>query len=263
MSKDNVKRLKLIYGIVMAALLVVCGVCLIVSCVGIYRMGGSPFSRESVAEAFSKICIPVYIALGLLVLGAVMMIIFPDEIIKPKGVRTPSVLYRNLEKKIDLASCDERVIALKKANKNRLILGVSAAVICVVCVVVSSIVAVSIILDSSIQVANQTVTKCALIALPMMVVAFASGLLGRIFTDRSFKKSADIAKSLIAKKECLVSKDAVKANDESKEKKILLIVKIAIIVVGVLLLTLGIFGDGIKGTLEKAIRICTECIGLG
>lgn len=263
MSKDNVKRLKLIYGIVMAALLTVVGVCLIVSCIGIYRMGGSPFSRESVAEAFSKICIPVYIALGWLVLGAVMMIIYPDEIIKPKGSRTPSVLYRNLEKKIDLTSCDERVTALNKAKKSRLILGAAAIAICVVCVVVSSIVAVSVILDSDIQNANQTVTKCSLIALPMMVVAFAAGLLGRVFTDKSFKKSADIAKALIAQKECLAGGNVIKSDNESKEKRILLIVKIAIIAVGVTLLVLGIFGDGIKGTLEKAIRICTECIGLG
>lgn len=262
MSKENVKRLKLIYGIVMTALLIVVGVCFIVSCVGIYRVGGSPFSRESVAEAFSKICIPVYITLGWLVLGAVMMIIFPDEIIKPKGSRTPSVLYRNLEKKIDLASTDERVIALNKAKRSRLILGICAAAVCVVCVVASCIVAVSVILDSNIQDANQTVTKCALIALPMMAVAFAAGLLGRIFTDRSFKKSADMAKALIADKMCLAS-GAVLTDSESKEKKILLIAKLAIIVVGVVLLTLGIFGDGIKGTLEKAIRICTECIGLG
>lgn len=263
MSKDNVKRLKLIYGIVMTALLIVVGVCFIVSCVGIYRMGGSPFSRESVKEAFSKICIPVYIALVWFVLGAVMMIIFPDEIIKPKSVRTPSVLYRNLEKKIDLTCDDDRVKALVAAKKNRLILGVSAIVICIACVVASSIVAVSVILDSNIQDANQTVTKCALISLPMMIAAFAAGFLGRVLTDRSFKKSADTAKSLIAEKVCLANGKVIKADNESKEKKILLIAKIAIIVVGVVLLVLGIFGDGIKGTLEKAIRICTECIGLG
>ena len=262
MSKDNVKRLKLIYGIVMTALLIVVGVCLIVSCVGIYRMGGSPFSRESVADAFSKICIPVYIALGWLALGAIMMIIFPDEIIKPKGSRTPAVLYKNLEKKIDLTADDERVKGLIKAKKNRLILGVSVATLCAVCVIVSCIVAISIILDSSIQDANQTVKKCALIALPMMASAFAAGILGRVFTDRSFKASADVVKALIAKKECLGTKD-ISEGGKDREKTVTLIARIAIIFVGALLLVLGICGDGIIGTLEKAIRICTECIGLG
>ena len=53
------------------------------------------------------------------------------------------------------------------------------------------------------------------------------------------------------------------APDNKKSEKILLFVKLSIIAIGVTLLVLGICGDGIKGTLEKAIRICTECIGLG
>lgn len=262
MIKDKMKSIKLIYGIVMAALLVISGACLIVSCVGIYRMGGSPFSRESVAAAFSKICIPVYVTLAWLFVGVVLMIIFPDEIIKPKAQRDLGVTYSKLADKIDFSSDDARIVELKKAEKTRKIIKIAAISLAVVCVIVSCVITVLIVLDNEIALANKTVTKCALISLPMMLVSLGFGVAAGYIADRSYNKSIALAKSMIAEK-VAVNTGKKKASDDKKSEKILLFVKLGIIAIGVILLVLGICGDGIKGTLEKAIRICTECIGLG
>ena len=262
MIKDKMKSIKLIYGIVMAALLVISGACLIVSCVGIYRMGGSPFSRESVAAAFSKICIPVYVTLAWLFVGVVLMIIFPDEIIKPKAQRELGVTYSKLADKIDFSSDDARIVELKKAEKTRKIIKIAAISLAVVCVIVSCVITVLIVLDNEIALANKTVTKCALISLPMMLVSLGFGVAAGYIADRSYNKSIALAKSMIAEK-VAVNTGKKKASDDKKSEKILLFVKLGIIAIGVILLVLGICGDGIKGTLEKAIRICTECIGLG
>ena len=261
MLKDKMKSIKLIYGIIMAALLVVVGACLIVSCVGIYRMGGSPFSRESVAEAFSKICIPVYIALAWFFIGVVLMVIFPDEIIKPKAQRGLDVVYAKLAEKIDFTSGDSRVLELKKAEKTRKIIKILATSLAVVCVIVSCVITVLIVLDNENALANKTVTKCALISLPMMLASFGFGIAAGYITDRSYNKSISVAKSIIADK-LAVKTGKKEAPDYAKSEKILLFVRLGVIAIGVTLLVLGICGDGIKGTLEKAIRICTECIGL-
>lgn len=262
MLKDKMKSIKLIYGMIMTALLIAVGVCLIVSCVGIYRMGGSPFSRESVAAAFSKICIPVYVAIAWLFLGVVLMVIFPDEIIKPKAQRGLDVMYAKLREKIDFESDDSRIAALKKSENTRKIIKILAIALSVACVIVSCVITVLVVLDNEISLANKTVTKCALISLPLMLVAFGGGIASAYVIDASYNKSISIAKSLIAEKVAQGS-GKKETNDEKKTEKILLFVKLFVIAIGILLLVVGIFGDGIKGTLEKAIRICTECIGLG
>ena len=262
MIKDKMKSIKLIYGIIMTALLITVGACLIVSCVGIYRMGGSPFSRESVAAAFSKICVPVYIAIAWFFVGVVLMVIFPDEIIKPKAQRSLDVAYAKLAEKIDFTSGDERVLALTKAEKTRKIIKIAAIALSVVCVIVSCVITVLIVLDNEIALANKTVTKCALISLPLMLVAIGGGIASAHVIDRSYNKSIAMAKSIIADKSAQKA-GKKEACDTKKSEKILLFVKLGIIAIGVILLVLGICGDGIKGTLEKAIRICTECIGLG
>ena len=262
MLKDKMKSIKLIYGIIMTALLITVGACLIVSCVGIYRMGGSPFSRESVAEAFSKICIPVYIALAWLFVGVALMVIFPDEIIKPKAQRGLDVVYAKLAEKIDFASGDARIVELKKAEKTRKTIKILAISLAVVCVIVSCVITVLVVLDNEIAVANKTVTKCALISIPMMLTSLGFGIAAGYITDSSYNKSIALAKSVIADKSA-VKTGKKEAPDSSKSEKFLLFVKLGVIAIGVALLVLGICGDGIKGTLEKAIRICTECIGLG
>lgn len=262
MTKDKMKSIKLIYGIVMAALLVISGACLIVSCVGIYRMGGSPFSRESVAEAFSKICIPVYVTLAWLFVGVVLMIIFPDDIIKPKAQRDLGVTYSKLTEKIDFSANDSRICELSKAEKTRKIIKITAIALATVCVIVSCVITTIIVMNNSIQVANKTVTKCALISLPFMILALGGGIASRFVLDASYNKSISVAKAIIAEKTA-VKTGKKEATDSAKNEKVLLFVKLGIIVIGIALLVMGIFGDGIKGTLEKAIRICTECIGLG
>lgn len=269
MVKETVKKIKLIYGIVVSLLLAASGISLIVSCVGIYKRGGSPFSRESVTEAFSHISVLIYVLLILLALGAIMMIIFPDEKKKLKGVRDLGVSYHKLEEKIDMTAPDARIKLLSASAKIRKVLGICAVVVCVACLALACCVTLLIILNSDIKNANQTVTKCATVSLPIMVLALVIGFSCRLISDLSLKRSIDTAKGIIAEKEYLASGDVLAAKKEMKQRavkngmRLLLYVKLAIVAVGAFLIIMGLCGNGAKGTFEKAIRICTECIGLG
>ena len=59
MNEKTKKVLRAVYAVLITAALIVAGLCLIVACVGIYRSGDRPFSREAVAAAFRGIQVAV------------------------------------------------------------------------------------------------------------------------------------------------------------------------------------------------------------
>ena len=79
MPNELIKRIRKIYGIVLSCSIVAAGICLIAACYGIYRTGDHPFTREVVAAAFSGIALPVYLCLGLVILGFVLELALPAE----------------------------------------------------------------------------------------------------------------------------------------------------------------------------------------
>ncbi len=84
MTKENIIRLRRIYKIILSASIIVAGICFIVGCVSIYYSGNG-YSRDIVAKTFSKINIPVYICLALII-GDVVW-----EFISPTAVKTKTV----------------------------------------------------------------------------------------------------------------------------------------------------------------------------
>lgn len=260
MSKERLKKIKLIYGIIMSVLLAAVGISFMVSCVGIYKMGASPFSRERVAEAFSKINILVYVAIAWFFVGVIMMIIFPDEKRKIKACKSDDAIYASLRCRIDMTYDDENIKKLMNAEMIRKVMKISTIVINTILVGICLLITYTYIINSEILYANDTVIKCVLTSLPFMLAAVILGVASKLITDNSYKKSIALAKSLIAAKIAVKAKENT---DSKSHEKIMLAVKIAIIAIGVFLVIFGIFGDGVKGTLEKAVRICTECIGLG
>jgi hypothetical protein len=73
-----------------------------------------------------------------------------------------------------------------------------------------------------------------------------------------------------AEKELSLLKQSVKDNGKptlaktvSKSDKSERVIRYAILCIAALLVVLGIFNDGVTDVLQKAVKICTECIGLG
>lgn len=89
-SKEKIKRIHLIYGCVTAALVILVAAALIVSCVGIYRSGNSPFSVEVVAAALRKIAVPGWICLLSVIGGILLQILLPLPEERTKAIRYPS-----------------------------------------------------------------------------------------------------------------------------------------------------------------------------
>ena len=58
-----------------------------------------------------------------------------------------------------------------------------------------------------------------------------------------------------------VAKDITKKSEA--ENKSVEYMRVVILLIGILFVVLGIVNGGMRDVLEKAIKICTECIGLG
>lgn len=72
MTNETKMRTLRIYSILLGVVIVIAAICLMAGCLSIYNSGDQPYSREIVAETFSKIAIPVFLCIGMIILGFVL-----------------------------------------------------------------------------------------------------------------------------------------------------------------------------------------------
>ena len=255
------KRIRLIYRILLSASLVVSGVLLMVACVGIYRSGDSPFSRESVAAAFRTIAIPVYISLALLIGGFILEILFFQDSGKLIPEKQHDAILRRLSKKLDVQSCDPAILrGILAQQKKRKMLQITSLGILAVCSVVFLIYGLNI-RNFPLNDATGSVQKSMWLFLPCLAVPFGFSVFAAYAKKVSICKEIDLAKEAIAKgftAETTKEEPAPKTSEKPMQ-----IAKYAILFVAVGILIYGFLLGGTKDVLTKAINICTECVGLG
>ena len=109
MTPETKKRIHTIYGIVLSVVAVFAGICFIAACLNIYRSGLANdatqiYTRQIVAESFSKIAIPVYACLVLVIGGMVLDLALPIEKKKVKPEKNLPLILSRLQEKTDLAA---------------------------------------------------------------------------------------------------------------------------------------------------------------
>ena len=72
MTKETKMRILRVYSILLGVVIVIAALCLMAGCLYIYNSGDQPYSREIVAATFSKIAIPVFLCIGMIILGFVL-----------------------------------------------------------------------------------------------------------------------------------------------------------------------------------------------
>ncbi len=95
--------------------------------------------------------------------------------------------------------------------------------------------------------------------IPWVIISFISLIICLYYEESSALKSIEIIKVIIKTEGKQVNKYQKKNN---KNKKIL-IIRLSIMVIAVGFIIHGIINGGVDDVLQKAINICTECIGLG
>ena len=257
MSQKNKERVHLIYGILLSVLLAALGIALIVSCIAIYKSGDSPFTRESISSQFAKIAAPTYICLAAVIGGIALSLALPLEDKKLRPMPMDRVGKLRAKLLIRGGTCNE---ADKLARK----ILIARVLCCALCAL--SALPVIIYLanpDNFTADINGSVIALVKVLLPCAVFAFAVG------TTFSYLVKALLAKEETLLKEALASSDAsaVLKPDENivraKGMRVIDIVRITVFAVAAVFIILGITNGGMSDVLEKAIKICTECIGLG
>ena len=254
MSSERIQKLRRIYGIALSIVIILAGICLMVACVGIYRSGDEPFSRQSVTAAFSPIAIPVYLCLLMVLAGFALKIFCPAPAEKTTAAKQLSVILKRLVARADLDNCSSE---LKEQIAKEQILRKKQNFICALILTLSAAVFLSYALDSSHfhpSDINSSMIGAMRILLPCVAVSVAACICLVSMRRKSMLRQIELLK------QC-PKKDAPQAEsikpDHSKK------IKYVLLAAGIALTLFGFFTGGTADVLTKAVNICTECIGLG
>lgn len=254
MSGEQIKKLLKVYRIALSCVVIVAGICLMVACVGIYRSGDEPFSREAVAAAFSPISVPVYLCLAMVLAGFVLKLIFPDPAKKPAAIKQPAVTLKRLQSRADLERCEEslktEILALRQRRKQQKRI---CALVLAVCTLVFMVYALNGSHFHQSEI-NASMIRAMYILLPCLNVSFAACIWFVNTRRKGILKEIDLLK------QC-PKMDA--PQEESTKPCHCAKVRCALLLAAAALALFGFFSGGTADVLTKAVNICTECIGLG
>ncbi len=257
-------RIRLIYGVLTSVVLVWLGAAFIFSCYSIYEMGGSPFTRESIGEALSALLIPIISALALVVVGFVLSALLPvaEPTLRAKPDRR--IIGEKLLQKRDASLLDPASQrALARIRTARRIVTAAALAVTFACSVLALMYALN--LSNYTDELNDSVIKCtvavAVSLSPAIAVCAVRLIVDPILTEKEIailtaapKRTDPQDGSRRCKIASFVSKN---------EKELILGSQIALVLLATVYITLGVLNGGMNDVLQKAIKICTECIGLG
>ena len=93
--------------------------------------------------------------------------------------------------------------------------------------------------------------------MPWIVISFGSFIGYVFYIEVNAKKASNILLEVIR------TNGKVKKEEIEKNNKYKVIIQASIVCVAVIMIIVGITNGGAEDVLQKAINICTECIGLG
>lgn len=267
MSQEKLRKLHLIYGIVLSCIIIVTGICFIVSCVDIYRSGLRPFTYESINQHFMAIVVPVILCI-IGIIGGMIISFFPLEKPKIKGIIDTGITLNKMSAKIDISKCDEESQG-KIARERKL--RFFSNILCIDAIVVSLIIALIYMLNKNNFPAkdiNAEMINAMLFVIPCAIVSLSVIYANILICNASKVKELEVVKASFktAKKDEISSQQKISGQwlvVSGQNEKMLLGVRLTIFVLAVAFIVIGIFNGGMADVLQKAINICTECIGLG
>lgn len=255
MTKETTMRIHRIYNILLSAVIFIAGICLISGCLSIYYSGDNPYSREAVAEVFSKICIPIYLCLLMTVVGFIWEFISPISYKKPKPEINRKHILTKLTLKKDLTGLDETVInSIKKEQKLRKIHSIIRTLIILISSTVFLVYALNPNNFHKSEI-NASMIKAMYILLPCLAVSFAYSMFTAYFNEKSLQRETELVKQAPA------AENTVEPKSAPAHK--LNILRFTLLAIGIAVLLYGFLSGGVADVLTKAVNICTECIGLG
>lgn len=272
-SEKNKKRIRIGYGILISLMLLLVAALFISSCYSIYKSGQSPFTRESISVAFSGIAVWVYITISLVIVGAGLAILLPEKEKKLKGERSLSVLVRKFADRVDIDKLDSGLKeSINKERKARSIM----RYVRIALIFLSATLPLIFLLNPANFPAVSGEYNAEILHGMLLYLAFLSPMIVyevvyTVLCDLSLGREYEHLKKAIAENGIseITPEPATSAVGKAiafvkgNEKPITLGVRIAFVGCAIVFIIIGIYNGGMADVLNKAIKICTECIGLG
>lgn len=244
-----------------AVLIALCGIALIVCAAHLFFTGGqTPYSRERVGKYLSYLTVPAIITVLLIITGKVLDVISEKKSTE-KSKRTEYEMICGFAERFNIDELDEETKKAIETEQNY------RFAIKFFCHVASFIFALSAVIYTAFfaefTVSNLTgdVLSALAVSMPLLVLAVGAQVPRVYFCEASARAEKELWLKVM--KSGHKPAPAEEKDTPDTEKKRLLIVRTAVITLSVLLIVLGIINGGMGDVLAKAVKICTECIGLG
>lgn len=299
MSQEKLRKLHLIYGIVLSCIIIVTGICFIVSCVDIYRSGLRPFTYESINQHFMAIVVPVVLCI-VGIIGGMVISFFPLEKPKIKGIIDTGVTLNRIQTyKNCHGDVGNKIRKEHQFRKNSIKFLVWVNLICLTISLIYTLNKNNFPAEDI----NAEMISAMLFVIPCAIICLASFYAVAIARNASYASELEITKNALknsknksynritSAKINVNNTRALKSNGrvrvycdfevisttnipiETKKvinntqnipcEKSLFAARLTILVLAVVFIIIGTFNGGMADVLQKAINICTECIGLG
>lgn len=272
MSPANLQRLRRWLSWILGALILATGVALMVNCLAIDQSGQAPFTRESIGMGLRRVApLMVACAIGLLAEALCALIVSfkgengtADERSRVKAVRFPSVQLKKQIRHLNMDAIPpefRQKMNHERAWRRRLSVGTAVlsaglALLAVIwCMDVSRF---------SVDYLNRDVITATMVISGCAVLELAVWFTAKLLRDASILRELTLIQTVKA----LPDQSLLMAEGHEKQAFFdrsyrVWILRGGIAVAAILLIALGVCNGGMADVLGKAIRICTECIGLG
>lgn len=258
MTKNTSMRLHRIFNIILSVLIFISGACLIAGCLYIY-FGEGAYTRELVQKVFSKIAIPVYITLAVMVANFVYELVAPAKAKKEKPLRDNVHIRKKLILKKDLEDAERDTLsAILAERKKRRICNAVRAVLVLAGAAVFLFFALDFSRYHQTEI-NRSVIFMMTVLAPCIFVTGAYSVFVNFYCEKSLEKEIELLKRIPDKK----GENEEKKRNEKVAKVLVAVGKIVILAIAVFCVAYGALEGGFSDVLTKAVNICTECIGLG
>ena len=263
----RLEKVKLLLSLLLTLLLTVTAVCFIVSCVSIYRNGGdTPFSRDTVADHLKKIAPISFVSIGFAIAVGIISLFTVEPKVKNIPIRKKTILSL-LRKRLEVFSTSAEYVSFEKEEKKRRQITVLSALALSLIFTVAALIFVLNPSRYSLDDINTDIAYAVVIASVSTLLIFAVCFVATYFLDSSYDREIKKTKEEISSLNLNGAKITPTAEElralSSNEGHTVTLVRIIVLAVAVTFIILGIFNGGMADVLGKAVRICTECIGLG
>ena len=240
--------------------IILVGIMFIVCAAHLYFTGGEqPYSRETVGRYLIILAAPSLITLVLATLGVIYNI--TNSVSDAENTaRTSGELLHSFASRYEPSSFPDGVqkeIARERDRRLTIswLTGDFSFLLCLTAIVLSES-----LLHFTIENLNGDVISALALILPLTICALLIHIPKEYFLEASCKKELETMKKSIKENGTPSRKEEAAV---VKKVDARLVVRYTLFGIAVLMVVLGIINGGMADVLAKAVKICTECIGLG